>query len=287
MTKAASGTEEPRTEMETVRRDWTLVKGKGKRKGKPKRGRPPRPDAILIVTTAGNTGGSSYAAVLKDIKGNQQLKDLGDRVSVVKKTEKGHLLLELQKGNSDRLSGLRQTLKNELGTGMEIRVLTAANERVVEILDMDEIATKLDVLDAIKKELGAEANSITEQMIAMRSSFRGSQTATIQLANDLAKKLLEVGKLRVSWSRCRVREKLVPTRCFKCWEFGHKSGSCKSVVDRSSLCFKCGQTDHKAKDCTNEARCELCLHRNPKAEANHFAGRGRCPMLRSAVQKLK
>lgn len=283
--KGGSATQPPMMETETSREGWTLVKGKNKAKLKTRRGRPPRPDAILISATVDSTGGSSYASILRGIKGNPQLKELGEQVSGVRKTEKGHLLLELQKGTGDKLGGLRQTLANELGAGIEIKVLTATSERVIEIFDMDEISTKEDVLEALKMSLGSEADHLKDSAISLRSSFRGSQIATVQLPSKLVVKLLESGKIKVGWSRCRVREKVVPTRCYKCWEFGHRSGACKSEVDRSSLCFKCGLSDHKAKDCPNKAKCALCSQRNPQEEANHFTGRGKCPLLRSAIQK--
>jgi len=55
---------------------------------KPKVG-PPRNDAIVIATSAGG----SYADILKKVKVEPQLKELGQAVQAVRRTAKGELLV--------------------------------------------------------------------------------------------------------------------------------------------------------------------------------------------------
>jgi len=64
--------------------EWTQVKQKVR---KPKV-RPPRNDAKVIATSAGG----SYAAILKKVKPEPQLKELGHAVEAVRRTAKGNSL---------------------------------------------------------------------------------------------------------------------------------------------------------------------------------------------------
>lgn len=99
-------------------------------------------------------------------------------------------------------------------------------------------------------------------------------TAAVKIANN--------GKLKIGWSI--VRAELLearPKQCYKCWEFGHTKGVCRSEIDRSSLCFKCGKADHAYKDCSNDLHCILCAQEG--IEASHRIGSFRCKVSKRHI----
>ena len=69
----------------------------------------------------------------------------------------------------------------------------------------------------------------------LNPNLRGLKLAVVVLPEDESIKLEEQSYLRVALTSCRVRRRVVVTRCFRCLEFGHQR-SCKKE-DRSSLCY--------------------------------------------------
>ncbi|KMQ89558.1 gag-pol polyprotein [Lasius niger] len=77
-----------------------------------------------------------------------------------------------------------------------------------------------------------------------------------------------------------------PTKCFKCWHFGHLSLKCKSEIDRTKYCIKCGEDGHKIAKCTKDARCALCTEKGKEDNCDHIAGSSRCAAFKVALQAL-
>ncbi|KAK9694644.1 Zinc knuckle [Popillia japonica] len=94
--------------------------------------------------------------------------------------------------------------------------------------------------------------------------------------------LLKLGRVKIGWVGCRIRERVEVTRCFKlgcrirervevtrcfkCLEFGHRRKDCKGQ-DRSDLCLNCNQTGHTAKDCASENFCPVCQKTGHRADS--------------------
>lgn len=126
------------------------------------------------------------------------------------------------------------------------------------IRDLDDITTKEEICERLAEELGVDEESLNYPIKSLRDSYVGTQMEVVRLTSDLAEKIVEAGKIRIGWVVWRVREQLKPTKCFKCWQYGHLTLNCKESVDRSNLCMKCGKTGHRVGESQVEADCILC-----------------------------
>lgn len=238
--------------------------------------RPPRQkykgDALIVEANEQTT----YAALLKRMREDPELKELGENVVKTRRTQKGEMIFELKKDPAIKSSSYRELVEKSLGGEANVRALS--QEAVVECKDLDMITTEEDVRHALAEQCDLRG----PMTIRIRKSYGGTQTAAIRLPLDAAKKLAERGKVRVGWSVCPLR--LVPRvtkteeRCFRCLGFGHQSRNCKGP-DRSQLCWNCGEGGHVARECTGQPRCMLC---NPEEGNNHCTGGFKCPKYKKA-----
>ncbi|XP_011859963.1 PREDICTED: uncharacterized protein LOC105557357 [Vollenhovia emeryi] len=49
-----------------------------------------------------------------------------------------------------------------------------------------------------------------------------------------------------------------PVQCFRCWDFGHVRGGCRSPTERGRACFNCGGEDHALRECSFPSCCVVC-----------------------------
>lgn len=258
----------------TLHRNEAPQKSQGKGK---KMTRRPRADAIVVE----KTGDKSYAEILKMMKNDESLKAVSDRVTRIKRNQKGQMMFELKKGETGCSEGLHDTVHKALKDVATVRVLT--QEVAIVCRDMDEVTTKEELLKAL-----ADAfvwGSLPETAIrSMRESYGGTQTAIISLSFEQAKKALAAGKVKIGWTICRLSEAVRPKMCFRCLDFGHMAKDCKNE-DRSKLCRKCGTEGHIAKDCNKDPQCLLC--KDGDKTRPHITGSSRCPMYRSAAKTIR
>ena len=109
-------------------------------------------------------------------------------------------------------------------------------------------------------------------IVALRRTYGEKQIAIVSLNAVAAAILLKKGRIRIGWVICRIRERNIPTKCYRCMQFGHMARQCDSIVDRSGTCRKCG-----------EPNCMFFKVDNPKS-ANHIAGSGKCPQFSKALK---
>ena len=257
--------------------EWREVVNKKQRSPRKK---PSRPDAILVERKDDTM---SYADILRKIKCEPELQAHGSKVTRIRKTAKGELLLELDETGSKITSEFRSTLERMLQAEANIKALSKPDEVILEIKDLDEITSKDDISNALQQTFLADKPIHSSTVKSLRKAYSGTQTATIGLPSEVAKRALDAGKIRIGWVVCRIREKTVPSRCFRCLEYGHIASNCKSDMDRSKLCLKCGGEGHLIRACKNEAECFLC---STEENRKHMAGTRQCPAFRRTVKRF-
>lgn len=259
---------------------WQMVNNKKKRKKKNKaiehkrRPKPPRPDALIVTAKEG----SSYADILRTIKSDPELQDIGEKVQKIRKCHTGSLLLVLDRKAQDKTEIIRKAIAEKMVDKAE--VTSKRDSITLELKDLDELTSAEEVYKALQNQIeGAETVDISV-VKSLRAAYGGTQTAVVVLPTDLARKAIDLGNIRVGWISSRVREKISPQRCFRCLAYGHLARYCKGP-DRTKLCFRCGEEGHPAKGCVGEPRCLLCIDGGNR---KHATGGFGCPVYQRAVE---
>ncbi|XP_046742524.1 uncharacterized protein LOC124409152 [Diprion similis] len=232
-----------------------------------------RPDAVLIKTS----GSANYAEVLRTIKRQVDPEKTGAQITAVKKTRGGDVLVELKRGSSG-VQALRDAVAGALGQGNKVAALEPM--LTVEVRDLDDVTEAAEVKEALYSTLQVEVTG----EVRMRRGYNGTQVALLRLPERMARRILAVGKVKVGWCVCRIRERVAVDKCFRCQGYGHRSGECVGA-DCSNACRRCGKAGHKEKDCQASPSCLLCSKNNWKAD--HFTGSGRCRAFREELSKAK
>jgi len=220
------------------------------RKAAPKKRalKPHRPDALIV-----EANGKTYSEVLAMVtrRDDGKLQSLITRVSKVRRTANGYLMLELNRSEDTSTKAKART-------------------KTVVISDFDPIVVAEDVTKALMDQFAVNAESV--KLRSLRPSYRDTQTAVVGLPSKDAGAVLGKGKIKLGWSICKVKERDSKPRCYKCLEIAHIAVRCHSKVDRSGCCIKCGKTGLKIDQRPNESECFSCTERGPKLR-NHQAGR--------------
>ena len=82
-------------------------------------------------------------------------------------------------------------------------VISVLPGRSLEIRDLDETVEKEEVVSALCLALGRPA---LDGSCRLFTRFGGVKTAVIRLAEADATRLLQLGKIRIGWVACRIRE---------------------------------------------------------------------------------
>lgn len=189
--------EEARRKEEEARKKEEKKKEDRKNKEKPRPRRERSKGDALVVEAKDKT---SYAALLRKVREDPELKQLGENVVKTRRTQKGEMLFELKKDSSVRSSAFKERVEKSLGEDANVRALS--QESVVECKDLDEITTEDEVRCALKVQGNLGDVPMT---IRLRKAYGGTQTASIRLATDAANELLKTGRVKVGWSVCPLK----------------------------------------------------------------------------------
>lgn len=111
--------------------------------------------------------------------------------------------------------------------------------------------------------------------------------AVIELDSDSFHKILSMGKIKVGWVKCAIREFYDLKRCFKCQGYNHKASACKNKM----ACIKCSG-EHDSKDCISSViKCINCTKMNElfglDTLCEHEATDKNCPVYIRKFRVLK
>ena len=271
--------------------EWRTVTRKSARKlpenesknqaNKEKKKRKPKAKTAAIIIRPKD--GKTYAEVLDSLKKNVKPEESKADIRSVRKTRAGDVLLELGVKTED-IGGFEKALQEVLGTSGDIKTRTARMS--LEIRDLDELANADEIRASLTKELGEATEP--RKVVVLGANSRGQKVAIVELGESEAHKLLKTARIKIGWINCRIRERTMVVRCFKCIGYGHVARDC-SGPDRKNTCYKCGADNHKDKDCpAKSAAWVLCKDMDVTgAGLAHFPGTKDCVAFKKALDKAK
>lgn len=238
------------------------------RKGDPKTQKSRQDTEIVTVKAEGR----SYAELLKIIKKEVDINNIGVSIKDIRKIRGNEVLLVVN-GDSKMAGSLREEIKAKVG---EADVLMRSNLVEFFITGMDETTTEPDVEMAIQAEAG---KNVHIEVKALWTGRQGRQIARVAMHKEAAWEILKRGRVKVGWLMCKAWERMEIPRCYRCLGHGHIARDCKGE-DRSGACLKCGKDGHRAKDCKNEEYCVACQ------KGGHRADKTRCPKYRKLLDDM-
>jgi len=242
-----------------------------------------RPPKTVVIAIKGEKEGFSYADALKKARTEISLKEIGIGVTKIRKATNGGIIIEIPGAeNKDKANLLVQKLKQVLPA--ETKITRPSIKGELRVVGFDESVSAEEIKETIAADCECDFDEISvNDIMPMRN---GLYMTWIRCPLAAAAKIANNGRIKIGWSL--VRAELLearPKQCYKCWEFGHTKGVCRSDIDRSALCFKCGKKGHSYKDCKNELHCILCAQEG--GEANHRIGSFRCKASKRSVNEKK
>mgnify|MGYP004579630169 CR=1 FL=1 len=211
-----------------------------------------------------------------------KVKDKLNSASKMRRTQTGHLLIELKK----RTNAFKVAPKIQTILGDDFKVKPLVDRTLIEIRDLDPIVSKEKIKsDLIRILRTKEEESIV--VLQLSSAWRGTQRAVVELAMGEFKKLqqhkyIKIGVVCTTW-----REIPRVIRCYKCHHFGHMANKCKMAIDAIECCRRCGDIDHDTRTCSKKPCCSICRDEGFGVDLNHVTGSIRCPAYKRIMKEAK
>ncbi|KAK5637746.1 hypothetical protein RI129_000072 [Pyrocoelia pectoralis] len=180
-------------------------------------------DAILIRTDR-----ESYADLLKKIKEGVQDSKMQQEIKSVRLNRARDLIITTTKGKGDVVNKHLQTVVPH----MQSRNIMQTKK--IHIGNMDIFVERGDVEAAIAKALGQEeVESIQE--IRIRPGRTGNNSAEVIIGREAGHKLLDMGRIKIGWNNCIIREWVEVSRCSNCMKMGHSRRDCKEEENKEKM----------------------------------------------------
>jgi hypothetical protein len=178
-------------------------------------------------------------------------------IKEMRNISQGSVVLECKSAESTDM--VRQEVEVKLGNDYEVSVVGCRNPEI-KVIGLWEKPSEENnencVVEKIRRQNDFIAADATIEKIRIEEAKirRGSFNIILRVDPGTYNKVMEIGKINVGWSRCRVVENIRVLRCFKCAEYGHKVQDCKNA----EVCNKCAGP-HNTKDCQSTvSKCINC-----------------------------
>lgn len=164
----------------------------------------------------------SYADMTKIVKETIDLDTIGVLVKNVKEGKNNNLIIFTK--DKEGRDTLRQEILDKVGTKIpEMKIDVAGSKTTILIPQIESSVGTEEIKLAISKILyETEHNTDTGDIeVNTKDGKWGTKTAEVTLEKTQAAKLQAIGKIKLGWSICTVREKVKILRCYACLKLGH------------------------------------------------------------------
>lgn len=229
-------------------------------------------ETLLIKLQNGET---DYAEIVKSLKRNINIEEIGVNVRSIRKTKGGNIQMKID-GSRETQAKFAEAVKiNTANKGVTDYIGTI---KTIFIKDLDTTVEKEDIVQAICTKLQCTEEDIKVE-IPDKPNKSGFKHAFVKTNQEYADKIIEGRKIKVGWTYCRVEETFAPIRCYNCGFYGHIAGKCPNPTNiRYNKCLNCTEEGHTANGCIKPPICYMCTE-NRAHKPNSMS----CPSYRKAV----
>lgn len=227
-----------------------------------------RRNRVLPIAVVARRGESSFPELLKILRAGIDPSATDEKISKMREARNGGLLVEIN-GGAESAEVVRSAIEKSLGPCGSVRTLEQRS--LIELRDLDGITTNEDIVDSFARDYGTRAEEV--KVLNIRTTYGGSQAATLLVPREVASRLLTKGRIRVGLIYVRAREGKSLSRCFRCFDTGHVARDCRGV-DRSKECRRCGKEGHFVKSCEASQEEATAFRRVIGAYGSKVSGEG-------------
>jgi len=112
---------------------------------------------------------------------------------------------------------------------------------------MDIMTSKDELASSVVEEMEITLNEVN--IINIRKNRDETQTGLALVSMHVTNKMDKVGRIRVGLVFCRMRQRKISLRCYRCLGHGHEESRNCNGTERSGGCNKCGKDGHKSRTC--------------------------------------
>lgn len=226
--------------------------------------------AIMVVKA---NEGVSYADMVKDIKRNVSPQEMGIIVNKFEKTRNGDVRIAFTEKEKDSKARLSKRINEKVSTASKVSLIQRT--KGIVILDVEDDIDQKEVIERLATVLSVTNSDI--RLNDFRPTHRGTKMVTAYLPIPAATSAIQMKRLKLGWTMCRIKEKVDPAFCSKCQSFGHSTISCTGSSKEKIICMRCGDQNHMTRDCKNDEFCFTCN------EAGHRANSMNCSKYKALV----
>lgn len=194
----------------------------------------------------------------KDIRRN--IDPSGLNISKFRQAHNGAVVIGCE--GKDEIIQLQEKLKNNLGEEYNIELPSQKKPKLkIANIDSEDVSMEDDdqsIIDEIIKSNNVEITGDFHMKI-LKKSANNYKNIDLILETDPRTHhfLLNLGKIKLGWSRGNVFNHVSILQCYNCFNFGHYAKDCKS----NKVCSKCSEHhQYSYKDCKSQSlKCINCL----------------------------
>lgn len=181
---------------------------------------------------------------------------------------------------------VEEIMRKSLGNRYTVEIAKLNKPRmkligITERYESDEIIKKIK----IQNQFLTDEDSIEVKYIKLQKNK--TYTIFIEVNGSAFRKIIQHKKLNIGWDRCSVYEDISILRCFKCGQYGHKSGQCHN----EEICSNCAG-NHSTRNCKDDRKkcinCKLSSEKyKENLNTNHSAMDENCTIYMRKVKQLR
>ncbi|XP_066260790.1 myosin-2 heavy chain-like [Euwallacea similis] len=213
---------------------------------------------MIEIRTEEEEGNETYANAVKNMKNKINIKNYYLKIARQETTKRGFLKLKITSRDQRNIEKLKQDMKKELDGKAKVQEIVKKKQLTVR--DITREINEEDIKEAIGKNnenVNQKEQEIKVEIMA-KENKNGMRYAYIETSEEMGIRLLNERRIEIKWNRCRILEKISPSRCNNCVKIGHRMNECGEKVGAERKCLRCNRPGHTAKECRETPFCVSC-----------------------------